>query len=88
MPVTRASGESVFTIHNGEIFTSPVILGAESGGVTEARTQQRTCVPCKWYDGPIGAGPQLPFGMLRARWVQRSADAYGGDRRLDRELGS
>jgi conjugative relaxase-like TrwC/TraI family protein len=30
VPVTRASGESVFTIHNGEIFTSPVILGAES----------------------------------------------------------
>lgn len=28
--VTRNSGESVFTIHNGEIFTSPVILGAES----------------------------------------------------------
>ncbi|MEV0283505.1 MobF family relaxase [Kribbella sp. NPDC050820] len=30
VPVTRASGESVFTIHNGEIFTSPVILGAEA----------------------------------------------------------
>jgi conjugative relaxase-like TrwC/TraI family protein len=30
VPATRASGESVFTIHNGEIFTSPVILGAES----------------------------------------------------------
>ncbi|GAB2679247.1 MobF family relaxase [Kribbella swartbergensis] len=30
VPITRASGESVFTIHNGEIFTSPVILGAES----------------------------------------------------------
>ncbi|HEY3558873.1 MAG TPA: MobF family relaxase [Kribbella sp.] len=29
-PITRASGESVFTVHNGEIFTSPVILGAES----------------------------------------------------------
>ncbi|TDD60014.1 conjugal transfer protein, partial [Kribbella antibiotica] len=30
LPVTRASGESVFTIHNGQIYTSPVILGAES----------------------------------------------------------
>lgn len=30
IPVTRASGENVFTIHNGEIFTSPVILGAEA----------------------------------------------------------
>jgi len=30
VPTTRASGESVFTIHNGEIFTSPVILGAEA----------------------------------------------------------
>lgn len=30
VPVTRADGESVFTIHNGQIFTSPVILGAES----------------------------------------------------------
>ncbi|MER7243088.1 MobF family relaxase [Kribbella sp. NPDC000426] len=29
-PITRSSGESVFTIHNGEIYTSPVILGAES----------------------------------------------------------
>ncbi|MFD7161478.1 MobF family relaxase [Kribbella sp. NPDC059898] len=29
-PFIRASGESVFTVHNGEIFTSPVILGAES----------------------------------------------------------
>ncbi|WP_432887800.1 MobF family relaxase [Kribbella sp. CA-245084] len=29
-PVRRADGQSVFTIHNGEIFTSPVILGAES----------------------------------------------------------
>jgi hypothetical protein len=30
VPITRADGESVFTIHNGQIFTSPVILGAES----------------------------------------------------------
>jgi conjugative relaxase-like TrwC/TraI family protein len=30
VPETRADGESVFTIHNGQIFTSPVILGAES----------------------------------------------------------
>ena len=30
IPVTRASGESVFTIHNGQIYTSPVILGAEA----------------------------------------------------------
>ncbi|MER7245819.1 MobF family relaxase [Kribbella sp. NPDC000426] len=29
-PVTRASGEDVFTIHNGQIYTSPVILGAEA----------------------------------------------------------
>ncbi|TDW24152.1 MobF family relaxase [Kribbella kalugense] len=29
-PERRADGKSVFTIHNGEIFTSPVILGAES----------------------------------------------------------
>lgn len=29
-PETRADGQSVFTIHNGQIFTSPVILGAES----------------------------------------------------------
>ncbi|GAA3537527.1 MobF family relaxase [Kribbella ginsengisoli] len=30
VPETRADGESVFTIHNGQIFTSPVVLGAES----------------------------------------------------------
>ena len=29
-PVTRVDGESVFTIHNGQIFTSPVVLGAEA----------------------------------------------------------
>lgn len=29
-PATRADGESVFTVHNGQIYTSPVILGAES----------------------------------------------------------
>ncbi|MFI5696470.1 MobF family relaxase [Kribbella sp. NPDC051586] len=28
-PLDRADGQSVFTIHNGEVFTSPVILGAE-----------------------------------------------------------
>nr|WP_238355056.1 MobF family relaxase [Kribbella sandramycini] len=27
---TRENGESVFTIHNGQIYTSPVILGAEA----------------------------------------------------------
>ncbi|MFF1819812.1 MobF family relaxase [Kribbella sp. NPDC058245] len=30
VPTARASGESVFTIHNGQIYTSPVILGAEA----------------------------------------------------------
>ncbi|MFI5696769.1 MobF family relaxase [Kribbella sp. NPDC051586] len=30
IPVTRASGENVFTIHNGQVYTSPVILGAEA----------------------------------------------------------
>jgi conjugative relaxase-like TrwC/TraI family protein len=29
-PASRADGQSIFTVHNGEIFTSPVILGAES----------------------------------------------------------
>ncbi|MFI7068605.1 hypothetical protein ACIBL3_46990 [Kribbella sp. NPDC050124] len=29
-PSRRADGQGVFAIHNGEIFTSPVILGAES----------------------------------------------------------
>ncbi|MEU0094855.1 MobF family relaxase [Kribbella sp. NPDC006257] len=37
VPVTRRSGESVFTIHNGEIYTSPVILGAESALLDLAR---------------------------------------------------
>ncbi len=30
VPLTRNSGDSVFTIHNSKIYTSPVILGAES----------------------------------------------------------
>jgi conjugative relaxase-like TrwC/TraI family protein len=29
-PTRRTDGQSVFTVHNGEVFTSPVILGAES----------------------------------------------------------
>ncbi|GAA2811764.1 hypothetical protein GCM10010522_31910 [Kribbella solani] len=29
-PATRADGDSAFTVHNGQIYTSPVILGAES----------------------------------------------------------
>ncbi|MFI7067077.1 MobF family relaxase [Kribbella sp. NPDC050124] len=29
-PLHRADGQSIFTIHNGEIYTSPAILGAES----------------------------------------------------------
>ena len=37
VPVTRRTGESVFTIHNGEIYTSPVILGAESALLDLAR---------------------------------------------------
>ncbi|MFI6827557.1 MobF family relaxase [Kribbella sp. NPDC050241] len=37
IPVTRASGESVFTIHNGQIYTSPVILGAEAILLDQAR---------------------------------------------------
>lgn len=36
-PLTRSSGESVFTIHNGEVYTSPVILGAESALLDLAR---------------------------------------------------
>ncbi|MBB6566686.1 relaxase domain-containing protein [Kribbella sandramycini] len=36
-PLTRDSGESVFTIHNGQIYTSPVILGAESALLDLAR---------------------------------------------------
>ncbi|MFI6678740.1 MobF family relaxase [Kribbella sp. NPDC050470] len=30
IPVTRDGGENVFTIHNGQIYTSPVVLGAEA----------------------------------------------------------
>ncbi|MFF1819723.1 AAA family ATPase [Kribbella sp. NPDC058245] len=30
VPTARANGESIFTIHNGQIYTSPVILGAEA----------------------------------------------------------
>jgi conjugative relaxase-like TrwC/TraI family protein len=44
-PVTRADGESVFTIHNGQVFTSPVILGAESLLLDLATDQAGPTVP-------------------------------------------
>ncbi|WTL07552.1 relaxase domain-containing protein [Kribbella sp. NBC_01505] len=37
VPMHRASGESIFTIHNGQIYTSPVILGAEAALLDLAR---------------------------------------------------
>jgi conjugative relaxase-like TrwC/TraI family protein len=37
-PLHRADSQSIFTIHSGEIFTSPVILGAESLLLDLART--------------------------------------------------
>ena len=50
-PVTRTSGESVFTVHNGQIFTSPVILGAESLLLELARNSAGPTTPA-----PQGAG--------------------------------
>ena len=44
-PVTRANGESVFTIHNGQIYTSPVILGAESLLLELARDSAGPAIP-------------------------------------------
>ncbi|MGW6278438.1 MobF family relaxase [Kribbella sp. NPDC055071] len=51
VPVTRASGESIFTIHNGEIFTSPVILGAESLLLDLARNSEGPTIPAIRTDG-------------------------------------
>lgn len=44
-PVTRANDESVFTIHNGQIYTSPVILGAESLLLELARDPAGPTIP-------------------------------------------
>ncbi|MEV6266714.1 MobF family relaxase [Kribbella sp. NPDC051936] len=44
-PIPRADGESIFTIHNSEIFTSPVILGAESLLLDLARNAAGPTVP-------------------------------------------
>ncbi|MEV6273349.1 MobF family relaxase [Kribbella sp. NPDC051936] len=44
-PVTRSSGESVFTIHDTQIFTSPVILGAESLLLELARDSAGPTIP-------------------------------------------
>jgi conjugative relaxase-like TrwC/TraI family protein len=44
-PVTRVNGESVFTIHNSQIFTSPVILGAESLLLELARDSAGPTIP-------------------------------------------
>ncbi|TDX04032.1 MobF family relaxase [Kribbella sp. VKM Ac-2566] len=44
-PVTRANGESVYTIHNGQIYTSPVILGAESLLLELARDSAGPTIP-------------------------------------------
>jgi conjugative relaxase-like TrwC/TraI family protein len=51
VPETRADGESVFTIHNGQIFTSPVILGAESLLLDLARNATGPTITV-----PVGAG--------------------------------
>lgn len=45
VPATRADGASVFTIHNGQIFTSPVILGAESLLLDLARDASGPTIP-------------------------------------------
>lgn len=45
VPITRADGESVFAIHNGQIYTSPVILGAESLLLDLARTPGAPTIP-------------------------------------------
>ena len=44
-PATRADGESVFTIHNGQVFTSPVILGAEALLLDLATDQTGPTIP-------------------------------------------
>ena len=44
-PLTRADGQSVFTIHNGQVFTSPVILGAESLLLDLATDQAGPTIP-------------------------------------------
>lgn len=51
VPVTRADGASVFTMHNGQIFTSPVILGAESLLLDLARDVNGPTIPA-----PSGRG--------------------------------
>ncbi|NIK61392.1 MobF family relaxase [Kribbella shirazensis] len=50
-PVTRADGESVFTIHNGQIYTSPVILGAESLLLELARDPAGPTIPAQHSAG-------------------------------------
>ncbi|TCO37617.1 conjugative relaxase-like TrwC/TraI family protein [Kribbella antiqua] len=45
VPTTRLEGESVFTIHNGQIFTSPVVLGAESVLLDLARDCEGPTIP-------------------------------------------
>jgi hypothetical protein len=50
-PVTRVDGESVFTIHNNQIYTSPVILGAESLLLELARDSAGPTIPA-----PHGVG--------------------------------
>ncbi|GAB3930384.1 hypothetical protein GCM10029976_032100 [Kribbella albertanoniae] len=51
VPIARASGESVFTIHNGQIYTSPVILGAEAVLLDLARD---------------AAGPKISYRLVQA----------------------
>ncbi|WP_166680327.1 MobF family relaxase [Kribbella sp. VKM Ac-2566] len=56
IPVTRASGENVFTIHNGQIYTSPAILGAEAVLLDLARDTS----------GPTLAPATIPIADLSA----------------------
>ncbi|WUK77210.1 relaxase domain-containing protein [Kribbella sp. NBC_00359] len=51
-PLHRADGQGVFTIHNGEIFTSPVILGAENLLLELAAKPDGPTIPLRQLQAP------------------------------------
>ncbi|TCN30658.1 conjugative relaxase-like TrwC/TraI family protein [Kribbella orskensis] len=67
LPIQRRDGESVYTVHNGQIYTSPAVLGAESVLLDLAAT----------VNGPVLSGYQTSeaLGEDKAEVLHRVASS-------------
>lgn len=72
IPVPRASDESVFTIHNGQIYTSPVILGAERLSSTWPGTPPDPSSPRPPFT-PLDLAPTKPRHSTKSQPAARTS---------------